>query len=50
MLAKAKINSIEVWISKALIDSVISHEEFVLLNNFLKEHNEVKGKIKNLKT
>ena len=29
-LAKSKLNSIEVLISKALIDSVISHEDFVL--------------------
>ena len=33
----------EVLLSKALIDSVISHEEFVLINNMLKEYNEMKG-------
>ena len=32
LLAKSKLNSIEVLISKALIDSVISHDEFVLIN------------------
>ena len=37
LLAKSKLNSIEVLISKALIDSVISHDEFVLINNVLKE-------------
>ena len=26
--AKSKLNSIEVWISKALIDSNISHDRF----------------------
>ena len=29
LLAKSKLNSIEVLISKALINSVISHDEFV---------------------
>ena len=48
-LAKAKLNSIEVLNSKTLIDSVISHDEFLLINNFLKEFNEVKEEIKNLK-
>ena len=36
MLANSKLKSTEVLISKALIDSVISHEEFVLINNILK--------------
>ena len=36
LLAKSKLNSIEVLISKALIDSVISHDEFVFINNVLK--------------
>ena len=31
LLAKDKLNSIEILISKALIDSNISHDEFVLL-------------------
>ena len=33
LLAKSKLNSIEVLISKALIDSNISHNEFALINN-----------------
>ena len=37
LLAKSKLNSIEVLISKALIDSNISHDEFVSINNVLKE-------------
>ena len=37
LLANSKLNSIEVLISKALIDSNISHNEFILLNNVLKE-------------
>ena len=40
LLAKSKLNSIEVLISKALIDSNISHDEFVLINNMLKEYEE----------
>ena len=47
MLGKSKLNSIEVLISKALIDSIISHGEFVLKNNVLKEYNEMKEEIKN---
>ena len=37
LLAKSKLNSIEALICKALINSVISHEEFVLINNVQKE-------------
>ena len=44
LLAKSKLNSIEVLISKALIDLVISHDEFVLINSVLKEYNETKFK------
>ena len=50
LLAKSKLNSIEVLISKALIDSVISHDEFVLIHNVPKEFNKMKEEIKNLKT
>ena len=50
LLVKSKLNSIEVLISKALIDSNISHDEFVSINNVLKEYEEMKEKIKNLKT
>ena len=49
MLAKSKLNNIEVSISKASIDSVISHDEFVVTNNVLKEYNEMIEEIKNLK-
>ena len=50
MLAKFKLKSIEVLISNSLIDSVISHDEIVLINNVLKEYNKMKEGIKNLKT
>ena len=49
-LANPKLNSIEVLISKALIDLNISHDKFVLINNILKEYDDINEKIKNLKT
>ena len=48
MLAKSKLNSIEVLISKALTDSNISHDELVLINNLLKEFYDMKEEIKNV--
>ena len=50
LLAKSKLHSIEVSISKALIDSVISHDEFALINNFFKQYNKMKEEIKKFKT
>ena len=41
-LAISKLNTIEVLISKALIESVISPDELVLINNILKEYNKMK--------
>ena len=41
--------SIEVLISKALIDSNISHDEFTLIDNLLKEYDFMKEENKNLK-
>ena len=48
-LAKSKLNKIEVLISKTSIDSNISHDELVLINNVLKEYDEMKEEIKNWK-
>ena len=42
LIAKSKLNSIEVLISKAFIDSIISHDELVLLKNVLKEFYDMK--------
>ena len=50
MLGKDKLNTIEVLISKALIDSYISHDEFVSVNNVLREYYEMKEEIKNPET
>ena len=47
MLAKSKLSSIEVLISKALTDSNISHDEAVLINNVLKEFYDFKEENKN---
>ena len=41
LLAKSKLNRIEVLISKTLINSVIIHDEFVLINNVIKEYDEI---------
>ena len=49
LIAKSKLNSIEVLISMALTESVISLDEFVLIN-VLQEYNEMKDEIKNLET
>ena len=42
LLAKSELNSIEALISKPWIDSNISHNEFVLINNVLKEFHGMK--------
>ena len=49
MLAKSKLNGIEVLISKALINSQVSYDEFVLINNVPTEYDDTKEEIKNLK-
>ena len=49
MLAKSKLNNIEVLNSKALVDSVIIDDKFVLMNNVLKKCNKMIEEIKNLK-
>ena len=49
LLAKSKLNRIEVLISKVSIDSNIIHDELVLIRNVLKEYDEMKEEIQNLK-
>ena len=46
MLGKYKLNTIELLISEALTDSYISYDQFVSVNNVLREYNEMKEKIK----
>ena len=50
LLTKYKLNSIEVLISKASMDSYISHDEFVSVNNVLNEFYEMKEEIKTPET
>ena len=50
LLAKPELNSIEVLFFEALIDSNISHDGYALINNVLKEYDDMKKEIKNLKT
>ena len=45
-LTKSKLNSTDALISKILIDSKISHDRFVLINNVLKEYDYMKEEIK----
>ena len=47
LLAKSKLNSIVVLISQVLINSNIWHDEFVLINNVVKEFYDMKKEIKN---
>ena len=47
LLANTKLNTKQVWISKALFDSYIIHDEFALLNSLLKEYDDLKDEIKN---
>ena len=47
LLAKSKLNSVELLISKALIDSNIIHNEFDSINNVVKEYNDMKEDLNN---
>ena len=50
MLGKYKLNTIEVLISKVLVDSYISHDKFGKVNNILREYHEVKKEIQYYET
>ena len=50
LLGKGKLKTIEIQISKALINSYISCDEFVSVNNVLREYNKIKDEIKSLET
>ena len=47
---KDKLNTVEVLISKALIDLYISHDKFVSVNDIFVEYYEMKEEIKNPET
>ena len=43
MLAKYNLNTNEVLLSKALINSYINHDQFISVNNVLREYDEIKN-------
>ena len=49
LLAKDKLNTINVSTSKALIDSYINHNEFFSVSNVLREYSQIEEEIKNPK-
>ena len=49
LLAKTKLNAIKVLISKALIGPYINHDQFVSVNEVLREYDKMKEEIKILK-
>ena len=50
LLAKSKLNSIEHITSMTSIDSNVSRDEFILINSVLKEYEDMKVEMKQLKT
>ena len=50
LLGKDKLSTIEVLVSKALVDSYIIYDEFGSVNNVLREYNKIKEEIKNPET
>ena len=50
LLANGKLNTKEVLISRALINTNISHDSFVSVNNVLSEYDDIEKAAKNLKT
>ena len=42
LLANSKLNNIQILISMALIDSNVTHDEFVLINNMLRQYDNMK--------
>ena len=49
LLGKYNLNTIEVLISKAFINSYFSHEKFVSVNNVSREYNEIREKKEEIK-
>ena len=50
LLGKNKLNTIKFLISKASVDSCISHDEFVSVNNVSGNYNKIEKEIKNPET
>ena len=49
LLAKTKLNSIDVLISRTCINLYIAHDEFISVNNLVKEYDNIIEEIQNLK-
>ena len=49
LLTKDKSNTTEVLLSITLLNSFISHDKFVSMNNMLRENDDMKEAVKNLK-
>ena len=50
LLTKSKLNGIEFLIAKTLINSNVSHDEGVLINNVLNKYEKMKEEVKNWNT
>ena len=50
LLGKSKLNSIQVLISKTLIDGYMIHDKFVLINNLMRKNDNMKEHNKTLKS
>ena len=50
LLGKDKLNTNKILISKASVDSYISHDEFVSVNNVSGNYNTIEKEIKNPET
>ena len=46
MLLKSKLNSIETFISQALIDTEISHEEFITILKYKDKYDKMKDNLR----
>ena len=49
-MVEYELHNVENLISKTLIESNMSHGEFVLINNVLREYDNLKKENKNVKT
>ena len=45
LLGKDTLNTIEVLISKTLINSYINHDEFLSVNNVLREYDKINNSV-----
>ena len=48
MLAKSKLNSIEILVSQALINMEVSHEEFITISKEKDKYEKMKENVRNV--